>query len=744
MKRKIKQNKNAAFCYCVFKQITCIILLFFIASCSDTVSKKEESIYSFSKEYESQINEIISTMTLEEKIAMLYANGKFSSNGVERLNIPELNYTDGPFGVREEMEKHSWESAGLTTDSATYLPTGSALAATWSKEAAYEYGKVLGEEARARGKDFFLGPAVNINRTPLCGRNFEYLSEDPVLNSELCVQYIKGVQTSDVAACVKHFAANNQEANRDIVNVIMDEQTLREIYLPAFKAAVTRGGARSVMGAYNKFRGEYCCESSYLLNNILKGEWNFQGVVVSDWGAVHSTVPSALGGLDVEMGTDGDYKSYYMADALVEAVKKGEVSDSLINDKVRRMLRIVFNCKTTGKNRDKGSMTTTEHFNTAYRVASEAVVLLENSKGILPLDMSSVKSIAVIGDNAIREHGHLGFGATVKAKYEITPLEALKNKFGNNTEITFAQGYKHSFKEGDKRRFGKEPINEPNKELLNKAVEVAKQSDVAVLFVGSSHHIESESVDRRDIKLPFGQEELIEAVTAANPNTVVVMIAGAPFDLNRVKRASPTLLWSWFNGSEGGNAIADVISGKVNPSGKLPFTIPMSLDDSPAHALNTYPGDSTVHFREGILVGYRWYDTKSVNPLYCFGYGLSYTTFDYASVSTDKKIYTATDSVIVNFTLTNSGKTGGYEVVQLYVNDTGSEITRPEKELKAFSKVFIEAGKQKQVRLAMAVSDLACFDNSTMKWITEPGKYKLLICSSSKNILLTETIEVGE
>lgn len=685
---------------------------------------------------EIRIDSILAVMTLEEKVAMLCGNGLFSSAGIERLGINELNYTDGPFGIREELGKNSWGPLGWTMDSATFFPTGSALAATWNPEMAYKYGTGIGQEAKTRGKDILLGPAVNITRSPVNGRTFEYMSEDPFLNSRLAVSYIKGVQNQGVAACVKHFAANNQETNRGKVNVTMDERTLREIYLPAFRASVEEAHVLTVMSAYNKFRGVYCAENDYLLNTILRNEWNFQGFVMSDWGGTHSTINSALYGLDVEMGS-----KEYFTDKLLDAVQRGQVPVSLIDVKVRRILRVNFFTHSYPSPANK-LVSTPEHGKIVYDIALQSIVVLKNSTNLLPLDLTKAKKIAVIGDNATHKHAYGGFGAGVKARYEITPLEGLKAKLGSKTAINFVQGYKPKFTPRKKEGFGRDADNTPDMTLIKEAVEAAKKADVAIIFAGTNHDVETEATDRTDLLLPFGQDELIKAVSAVNKKTIVVIVAGAPVDLRTASTSVSSIVWSWFNGSEGGNALADILLGNVQPSGKLPFSLPATLDDSPAHALNAFPGDSMVNYAEGLLVGYRWFDTKNVKPLYCFGHGLSFTKIDFGTIHTDKSAYNHSDKIQVKVKLKNAGVRDGFETVQLYVNEVSPKVFKPAKELKAFKKVLIPMGTETEVILEIPVSNLAYFDESTKTWVVSQGAYKLMAGASSQDIRLSTTIDI--
>ena len=578
------------------------------AAASSQVTDKEKV------QMEKRIEKLIKKMTLEEKVGLLHGNSKFYVAGVERLGIPEWSLSDGPHGVRAEINRHDWAYAGWTNDSASYFPTGTAFAAAWNPELAYRRGEVLGEEARWRKKDVLLGPGVNIIRSPLCGRNFEYMSEDPYMNSVLAVAYIKGLQSRDVACSVKHFAVNNQETNRTTVDVECSERALREIYLPAFKAAVQEGGALTVMAAYNKFRGEFCAENNYLVRKILRNEWGFDGVYVTDWGAAHSTVPSMEAGLDLEMGTLIDkYEDWYYANPLIDAVKSGKVPMSLVDEKVGDVLRVMIktNVLDPKKRFGPGSMNTKEHQQATYDAAAEAIVLLKNQNNLLPLDFSSIKSLAVIGDNATRKHSNGGLSSEIKAVYEVTPLEALRAKWGDKVDIRFAQGYEKlsTFVEGSNNGQSSGTFSSKTQEsdaLLKEAVEVARTSDVALLVCGLNHDYDTESFDRLNMDIPYGQVELIQEVVKANPRTIVVMIAGSPLNMAAVDICSPAIVWAWFNGMEGGNALVDVLSGKVNPSGKMPFTTPVSLDQSPAHALGNFPGrDLKVNYEEDILVGYR-------------------------------------------------------------------------------------------------------------------------------------------
>lgn len=571
------------------------------------------------------------------------------------------------------------------------------------------------------------------------------------MNSVLAVAYIKGLQSRDVACSVKHFAVNNQETNRTTVDVECSERALREIYLPAFKAAVQEGGALTVMAAYNKFRGEFCAENNYLVRKILRNEWGFDGVYVTDWGAAHSTVPSMEAGLDLEMGTLIDkYEDWYYANPLIEAVKSGKIPMSLVDEKVGDVLRVMIktNVLDPKKRFGPGSMNTKEHQQATYDAAAEAIVLLKNQNNLLPLDFSSIKSLAVIGDNATRKHSNGGLSSEIKAVYEVTPLEALRAKWGDKVDIRFAQGYEKlsTFVEGSNNGQSSGTFSSKTQEsdaLLKEAVEVARTSDVALLVCGLNHDYDTESFDRLNMDIPYGQVELIQEVVKANPRTIVVMIAGSPLNMAAVDICSPAIVWAWFNGMEGGNALVDVLSGKVNPSGKMPFTTPVSLDQSPAHALGNFPGrDLKVNYEEDILVGYRWFDTKGLPVVYPFGYGLSYTTFNYSNLNTDKKTYDQADTIQATFTLTNTGDREGAEVAQLYVSDPVCSVMRPVKELKGFKKVFLKPGESRRITLDIPVSSLAFYSEAQSQFVVEPGEFILQLGASTSDIKQKISIDV--
>ncbi|MDA3862191.1 MAG: glycoside hydrolase family 3 C-terminal domain-containing protein [Melioribacteraceae bacterium] len=694
-----------------------------------------------------KVEKILDQLSLDEKISMLHGNSKFTISGVKRLGIPEWKMSDGPHGVREEINRHNWEPVGLDDDFATYLPVGTALSATWNPELAYKFGSVLGREARARNKDIILGPGINIHRTPLCGRNFEYMSEDPYLIRKLVVPYINGVQDQDVAACVKHFAANNQEYERFRVNAEIDERTLREIYLPGFKAAFTEAKALTAMTAYNKFRGKWCSENDYLLNEILRQEWKWDGVVISDWNGTHSTIDAANAGLDIEMGTEKDYDDYYFADALKEAVENGDLAIETINAKVRRILTVMHQTKVFDSSRSKGEFISERNFEVAKEVAEEAVVLLKNENTILPLDLSKIKSLAVIGENATRKHAIGGGSSGIKAKYEITPLEGLQNKLGDKVKINFAEGYKSSTKfDWSKGRVDTSDENfSYRKNLRNEAVGVAAESDYVILFMGLNHDYDMESVDRTEMILPYQQDELVKEILKANKNVIVVLIGGLALDLREWVNEVPAILQGWYAGSEAGNVFADILLGDVNPSGKLPFTFPKKLEDSPAYKFGDIPGNGLeVEYKEGIFVGYRYFDSYNVVPQFAFGHGLSYTTFNYSKVELSKNILNKSKTVDVFVTIENTGKVAGSEVIQLYIEDVVSSVERPKKELKGFEKIYLKSGETKEVKFQIDESILSFYDVESKNFKAEPGQFKIHIGSASDDIRLTTEFELSK
>jgi len=729
------------------KYLACAIVLLFAGN-----QLQAQTLYNAATE--AKITGLIQKMTLQEKVAMIHASSSFTSGGVKRLGIPEITTSDGPHGVRFEFGR-DWVPDQGANDSGTYLPTGNTLAATWNPALGFAFGSVLGSEANYRGKDIILGPGINIIRSPLNGRNFEYLSEDPYLISKMVVGYIKGVQSQGISACVKHFAANNEEVDRNTVNVLMSERALREIYLPGFKAAVTEGQVNAVMGSYNKFRGQYATHNKYLVNDILKGEWGFKGLLMSDWGSVHSTKEALENGTDLEMGTDlmlmysnvsqtnsggtsnksNMYDRFFMADPAILMVKNGTVKEALIDDKVRRILRVMYLTHMIGSKRAAGSYNTLDHQKTALKIAEEGIVLLKNEGNLLPLNKTSVKSIAIIGENASRENAMGGGSSQVKAKYEITPLQGVKNLLGSSAKITYAQGYKIARNQ------------QADPQMIEQAVAAASKADAAIIFCGWTHGYDynkwddnaydAEGVDKPDMNMPFGQDELVKAVLKANPKTIVVLMGGGPIDVSEWINKADAVLEGWYPGMEGGNALAKIIFGEVNPSGKLPMTFPKKLEDSPANKLGEFPGkNDVVHYNEGIFVGYRYFDTYHVQPQFAFGHGLSYTKFDYSNLA----VLAGKDKATVKIRIKNSGKRAGAEVVQVYVKQDNPTVERPEKELKAFTKVFLQPGESKIIELKLNSDAFQYYNEDRKKWVLEPGKFTVIVGGASDQILQTQKI----
>jgi beta-glucosidase len=700
-----------------------------------------------------RIDDLLSRLTLEEKVALVHANSHFGVTGVPRLGIAELQMDDGPMGVREEGR--SWQSH--IDDFSTAMPATLGLAATWNTDLAVAYGSVIGQEAKQRGKNIMLGPSLNIQRTPLCGRNFEYMGEDPFLTSRMAVHYIEGEQAQGISSCAKHFAANNQEYERNSINVEMDERTLREIYLPAFHAAVQEGGVLNVMAAYNLFRGQHCCENHYLLNQILKGEWGFKGAVMSDWGGVHHTDLAATNGMDMEMGTGRAYHDYYLADPYLAGLKSGQYPVSALDDKVRRDLYVRFklnlihdpSAPVVTNVEPQGPLSTRAHQETACQVAEQSFVLLKN-QALLPLDPAQIKTIAIIGANAAAQFAHGGGSANVKAPYEITALQGISNRLGAGVKLIYAQGYNPPGGSG-RLDFRPEPEETPVSlnvsNLVADAVTAAKSADVVIYVGGLNHHggYDTEGADRKDIKLPGGQDELIQKVVQANPRTVVVLMGGGAVEMDAWLSQVPTVLYAWYPGLEGGNALAHVLFGDVNPSGKLPCTFPKQLADSPAHALHAYPGtDGTVVYKEGLLVGYRWFDTKKIKPLFPFGYGLSYTTFKYSNLNLVSGPGALGAPVTVEFELANTGSRAGAEVAQVYVQEVHPGLSRPLKELKGFKKVFLQPGEKQNASVILDWNAFAHYDPDKKGWVADKGAYKILVASSSRDIRLSGTFKLAE
>lgn len=810
---------------------------------------KEENIPPYknsSLSIDERVEDLLKRMTLEEKIEMLGGTG-FETKAIQRLGIPPLNMTDGPLGVR-------WGQS-------TAFPSGILMGATWNPELISKLGSAIAEEVKSKERHVILGPCVNIARIPMGGRNFESFGEDPFLTSRIAVDYIKGVQKENVVATVKHFAANNQEHQRDFVNTIVDERALNEIYFPAFKAAVEEANVLAIMSAYNKLNGHFCSENDYLLIDKLKTEWKFKGLVMSDWGAVHSSIPTFNSGLDLEMPTG----QYLNKETLLEKIKSGELSESKLDDKVKRILRVMFTIGLFDDYKyDATKLNNAEHKQIALDVAKEGIVLLKNENSILPLDFSKIKSIAVIGPNSNVARTGGGGSSMVSPFYSVSPLEALQKKIGNKVKINFAQGsvldgdskpieskYLFTEKDGkqnglnaeyfDNKNLSGKPVKEvldskvyftwddgspfqdfpvdnfsvrwtgylkveqagrysidvssddgirlyfddelvindwndhalmtnsyttsleankyykikleyyengggaivklgwrlPNEDLISEAVSTAKISDVAIIFAGTNANYESEGFDRKDLVLPNNQDELIKQVAAANKNTIVVLATGSPVLMNEWVDNVSGLIEAWFAGEQAGNAIAEVLIGETNPSGKLPMTFPKRWDD--CSAFNTYKKeDGTTRYEDGIYVGYRHFEKNKIEPLFPFGYGLSYTTFNYSDLNLSSKEISQDEKLIVRTKIKNTGKVGGSEIVQLYIKDIQSSLDCPEKELKGFKKVYLKAGEEKTIEFALDKSALSFFDPKIKNWVAEAGEFEVLIGSSSKEIKLNK------
>lgn len=719
----------------------------FLACSISTVSAQTPVYMDDAQPIEARVKDALSRMTLEEKVALCHAQSKFSSAGVPRLGIPELWMSDGPHGVRAEINWNDWGYANWTNDSITAFPALTCLAATWNPDMSAKYGKAIGEEARYREKDVLLGPGVNIYRTPMNGRNFEYMGEDPYLASVMCVPYIQELQKNGVAACVKHYALNNQELWRGHIDVNLSDRALHEIYLPAFKAAVEEGGAWSIMGAYNKIRGQHACHNDFTLNKILKDDWKFDGCVITDWGGAHDTYEAAVNGLDIEMGsyTNGltsesvfTYNDYYLANPYLQMLKDGKVPMSTIDDKASRILRLIFR---TAMNRQKpyGSVATEEHYAAAREIGNEGIVLLKNApvvkKGapLLPIDAAKYQNILVVGDNAVRLLNQGGGSSELKVKDMVSPLDGLRAVYGD--KVAYAKGYA-----AGRPMYGRADEIPQNvvDSLRAEAVEMAKKADLVILVGGlnKNHFQDCEGGDRLEYGLPFGQDELIEALLGVNKNLVLVLLSGNAVEMPWVSRV-PAIVQGWYLGSMGGKSLADILSGAVNPSGKLPFSFPAKLTDCGAHAFDelSYPGDSIKQeYKEDILVGYRWHDTKKVPALFPFGHGLSYTTFTYGKPVASAKAMAADGTLTVTVAVKNTGSIAGKEIVQLYVGDDKCSVLRPVKELKHFAKVALAPGEEKNVTFTLTPDDLKFYDEASAAWKYEPGKFKAYVCASSADV----------
>ena len=701
---------------------------------------------------EERVEDALARMTLEEKVGMTTAQSKFSSRGVPRLGIPEVWHTDGPHGIRPEVLWDEWDQAGWTNDSCTAFPALINLAATWDKEMSLLYGRSIGEEARYRKKDILLGPGINICRTPLNGRNFEYMGEDPYLAGQMVVPYVKGVQENGVAACVKHYAVNNQEFQRTQSNSVVDDRTLYEIYLPAFKAAVQEGNAWAIMGSYNLYNGQFNCHNKKLLVDILKGEWGFDGVVVSDWGGCRDDEEAVLNGLDIEMGTwtngltgaasDG-YRNYHMADPYLKGLREGTYTTKELDDKVRRILRTIFRTSMRPEP-NYGRFVCPEHYQAARDISAAGVVLLKNDNNTLPLNVPEGGKILLVGENVVKKMVVGGGSSNLKTAYEVNPLEGIQNAYGDKAEVVWARGYvgdtSTSYNAVDT---GQDLTDNRSPEvLIAEAVEAAKDADY-VIFVGGlnkSAHQDNESTDRLQITLPYGQEKVIEVLAEVAKNLVVVNISGSAVAMPWADKVG-AIVQGWYGGTETGNALADVLTGKVNPSGRLPFSVPFCYEDGPIKTERQYPGIKEpgdqywqTHYDEGVYVGYRWYDTKDIPVQFPFGHGLSYTTFEYSNAKAAKPSMTASGTLKVSVDVANTGDYDGAEIVQLYIADPEASIDRPAKELKGFEKVFLKAGQKKTVTFEIDAEDLSWFDADKHEWVAEPGEFQALFARSAGDV----------
>ena len=718
---------------------------------SAAVANAETPVYlDDTQDIEARVQDALSRMTTSEKIAIIHAQSKFSSPGVQRLGIPGIWCTDGPHGIRPDVLWDEWEQAGATNDSCVAFPALTCLAATWDPQMSALYGKSIGEEARYRQKNVLLGPGVNINRTPLNGRSFEYMGEDPYLSSVMVVPYIQGVQANGVAACVKHYALNNQEVDRDHVNVLVDDRTLHEIYLPAFKAAVKDGGAWAIMPGYNKYNGDHACENSVLLLDILKGDWGFDGVAISDWGAVHNTEKVATNGLDMEFGswTNGlnwgasnAYDNYYLAKPYQKLIEEGKMDTKDLDDKAARVLRLIMRTE-MNRNRPYGSLNSDEHYAAARTIGATGTVLLKNEGNLLPI-APSTKKVLVVGENAIKMMTVGGGSSSLKVQHETLPLDGIRKMAADKgIEIVYERGYVGDVTGEYNGVTTGQDLNDSRtaEQLIADAVKAAKDADM-VIFIGGlnkSDHQDAEGTDRLAYELPYNQNAVISALAKANPNTVVVNLTGNAYAMPW-KDEVPAIVQGWYFGSEAGNALADVLFGEVNPSGKMPFTMAAALTDYAAHATadpEMYPGvNGDVTYKEGLDVGYRHTDKlKPARVNYAFGHGLSYTTFELGQASLSTKELTQDGTVTVTVPVTNTGSREGAEVVQVYVRDVKSTLARPMKELKAFQKVTLKPGQTEVVKLTLDKNAFAFYNADTKQWEVEPGKFEILVGTASDNI----------
>lgn len=726
---------------------------------------------------EESIEALLHQMTLKEKINMIHGAGLFRTGSVDRLGIPALTMSDGPMGVRAEFKDTEWKMAGNNDDFVTYCPSNSAIASSWNRELAERCGKILGEEARGRAKDVILAPGINIKRSPLCGRNFEYFSEEPFLVSELAVAMIEGIESTDTAACVKHFALNNQETERLWVNVEVDERTMREIYLPGFEAAVKKAHVKSVMAAYNLFHGVHCCHSRELLDVLLRKEWGYDGVIISDWGGVHDTKSAAESPLDIEMSVTPDFDDYFMAEPLYQAVEKHEVDESLIDEKVRNILRLMLRIRKIEivcgdenrkayavpcKTRQRGAFNTPAHRTAVLEAARESIILLKNENGRLPLKREKLKKLLVIGDNAVRQHSFGGGSAEIKSLYEVCPLMGLKMLLGGNCEVTWTPGYYVPKKEESGYNWQKDSLNSTarvekkiseaeqaeRERLLREAAILASEYE-QVLFVGGLNHEEDvEGYDRENMTLPYGQNQLIQELLKVNPHMVIVMAAGNPVDMSVWADRAEAVVWMGYCGMEGGTALAEILLGDVNPSGKLAETLPRCLEDTPALRFGDFPGRKlnqeekarmdahlTQTYREGIMVGYRYYEKYRVPVRFCFGHGLSYTEFSYRNLRAQWTERERGERILsVNVDISNTGNREGKETVELYIGETDIKEEDAVKELKGFQKIALAPGESRKVEIQVEERALCKFDVEKNCFVQKDGPFEVNVGSSLADI----------
>ena len=675
---------------------------------------------------------LIDEMTLEEKLGMLHGDNVYDTKGVERLGIPPFRFSDGPMGTRGEYDRETCDYVGCSDDFATAFRCPAAVAATWDPEAAYLNGKTLGREVRGIGRDVSLSPGINLQRTPLCGRNFEYMSEDPFLISKIAVGVIRGIQENDVAACVKHFAANNQETRRMDVNAEPDERAFQELYLPGFEAAVKEGNVCAVMGAYNQLRGEYCCQNSRLLRDILREKWGFDGVVISDWGAVHDTKKAIEAGTDFDMKVDSHYDEYHYAAPLKKLIEAGEIPERAIDEILLRILRAMDRLHMFDKNRQAGACNTEENRQAVLRVAEQSIVLLKNEQGTLPLPKDASKTILLVGENADRLQAFGGGSSEVRTLFELTPFLGIKMLLGGNFHVRYAKGYSSCAKEEAEQQ-----------RLKEEALRLAADADTVIFVGGLNHDFDTEGQDRENLKLPYGQDALIGALLDVKPDTVIVNMSGSPVEMGSWIDRAKAVVQCWYEGTMGGTALAKVLFGDVNPSGRLPVTFPKKLSDTPVARFGEFPGGDTVRYNEGIYVGYRYYDTYDVEPLFCFGHGLSYTEFAYSDLRIEADKQTGKAAAKVSCTVKNIGTLAGAETVQLYVSDKESSVPRPSKELKGFRKIFLQPGESKEVSFTLNEKDFSFYSTEEALWKWEAGKFELLFGSSSRDIRLRGNVTVG-